>query len=289
MPQSDSEPSAADDSVANQQTWSRNFRLKLAYDGSAYHGWQIQQDLPSIQAELERAVFSMTGEKTVVESSGRTDAGVHAAGQVANFKSNSRLPAHRFRLGLQSYLPPDIVVLEVEEVPLTFHARFQAKRKRYRYLIDNHPAPLPFLKKYAWHYHSPLDVAAMHASAQALHGTHDFRSFECHWPNKLSSVRTIFEISVRRLSGWSMWHQSDSLPAVDPASNEEGGYVCLDVVGDGFLYNMVRSIMGTLVEVGRGKAPPDEMHRVLTSLDRRTGGITAPAHGLYLVSVGYDE
>ncbi len=287
MHSSDSASSFTGEKPSSNQTWSRNLRLKLAYDGSAYQGWQIQKHGPSIQGELERAILSMTGEKTFVESSGRTDAGVHAVGQIANFKSNSRIPAHRFRLGLQSYLPPDIAILEVDEVPLTFHSRFQAKRKRYRYLVDNHPAPLPFLNKYAWHYHVPLDAVAMNDSVQALLGRHDFRGYECHWPNKLSSVRTIYEISVRRLAGWSLWHQPESLTPL-PRCGEDSGYICLDVVGDGFLYNMVRSIMGTLVEVGRGKAARDEMHRVLASLDRREGGITAPACGLYLVSVSYE-
>ncbi len=283
LPDPESLPTSS--SFANQK-WSRNLRLRIAYDGSAYQGWQIQKHGPSIQEEIERAIHSMTGEQTCVECSGRTDAGVHAVGQIANFKTNSRLPTDRFRLGLRSYLPPDIVILEVEDVPLTFHARFQAKRKRYRYLVDNHPAPLPFLKKYAWHYHVPLDVEAMHESSQALLGTHDFRSFESHWPNKLTSIRTIFDISVRSLAGWPMWHQPGML--TDPLPEPEGGYICLDVMGDGFLYNMVRSIMGTLVNVGRGKSPRNEMHRVLTSLDRGQGGMTAPAHGLYLVGVEYE-
>lgn len=282
----ESEPPIPEKLHPAHPSWSRNLRLTIAYDGSAYQGWQIQKHGPSIQEEIERAVRQMTGEQTTVESSGRTDAGVHAVGQIANFKTNSRIPAARFRIGLQSYLPDDITILEVADVPLSFHARFQAKRKRYRYLIDNHPAALPFLKKYAWHRHFFLDVEAMHESAQALLGTHDFRGFECHWPNKLSSVRTLFEVTVQKHPGWPMWHQPGFLTS--PLPEQEGAYITLDVVGDGFLYNMVRSIMGTLVEVGRGKAPRDEMRRVLTSLDRREGGMTAPAHGLYLVSVDYN-
>ncbi|MFO1023024.1 MAG: tRNA pseudouridine(38-40) synthase TruA [Planctomycetales bacterium] len=263
----------------------RNLRFKVAYDGSAYHGWQIQENGPTIQGALEEAVLKMTGERSVVESSGRTDTGVHAVGQVGHFLTYSRIPVYKFRRGLQSYLPFDIVIMDVEEAPLKFHSRFQAKRKRYRYVVDNHPVSLPFFRNYAWFHHTPLDVEAMHTSVQALIGTHDFRSFETKGPNKESSVRTMFEASVTRLAAWPAWGQPGGLHL--PVSTAEGCFVCFDIVGNGFLYNMVRSIMGTLLEIGRGNRNSDEIARALQAQDRREAGMTAPAHGLYLMSVDY--
>src|SRR6516225_712032 len=182
----------------------RNIRLTLAYDGTNYCGWQAQKNGPSIQAVLERAIEKLTGEKSPVLSAGRTDSGVHALGQVANFHTHCAIPAKNFRPALQDFLPRDIVILDSCEVPLEFHATFKTTRKQYRYVIDNSPVPLPFLSKYTWSLRRRLDVAAMQDAAQLLLGKHDFRSFESDWPNKVTSVRTVFEIQVARQPIWNL-------------------------------------------------------------------------------------
>src|SRR6185369_7423709 len=162
---------------------SRNIRLTLAYDGTNYCGWQVQTNGPSIQAALERAIEKLTGEHSAVYSAGRTDSGVHALGQVANFHTSATIPAENFRPALQSCLGPDIVILDSREVEPEFHATFWAKKKRYRYVIDNAPVSLPFLQRYSWQLRRRLDDRAMQAAALTLLGTHDFRSFETDWPN----------------------------------------------------------------------------------------------------------
>jgi tRNA pseudouridine38-40 synthase len=264
----------------------RNIRLRIAYDGTAYCGWQIQPNGPSVQAKIEEAIRRLTGEESSVIAAGRTDAGVHALGQVAHFYTSCGIPARQLRLALQSFLPRDIAILAAEDAPADFHARYLAKRKSYRYVIDNSPEPLPFLRSYAPHFRGRLDAGAMHAAAQVLRGTHDFRSFESRWPNRSSSVRTIFEIAVSRYAGWPVWSPTGQASTMVPA--DEGNFVCLDIMADGFLYNMVRSIVGTLLEVGRGRWTAADVTRVLTAQDRKHAGMTAPAQGLYLVQVEYD-
>lgn len=288
---------------------SRNIRLTLAYDGTQYCGWQVQANGPSIQAELERAIHTLTGEHCPVYSAGRTDSGVHALAQVANFHTRFPIPAANFRPALQSKLPRDIVLLESAEVPSAFHATFSAKRKQYRYVIDNSEIPLPFLSRYAWQLRRPLSAEAMHTAAQSLVGTHDFRSFETDWPNKATSVRTVEHICVGRAPLWELWcssplqggvggvvHQGDERPASNlerPTSDEmrqaAGGcpLISIEIVADGFLYNMVRSIVGTLVNVGRGKWAIDDVSRILLEQRREVAGATAPACGLYLVRAEY--
>ena len=162
----------------------RNIRIRLAYDGTNYCGWQVQSNGASIQAAVEKSILLLTGTPSALVAAGRTDAGVHAIGQVAHFRTESTIPVAKIRPGLQSYLPRDISVLDAEEVALDFHARYQAVRKRYRYVIDNSPQPLPFLQKYAYQLRDRFDVEAMHAAGQALVGEHDFRSFESRWPNR---------------------------------------------------------------------------------------------------------
>lgn len=271
----------------------RNIRLKLAYDGSQHCGWQVQANGPSIQATLERAIFKLTGEKTAVFSAGRTDSGVHALGQVANFFTNSAIPAKNFRPALQAFLPSDIIVLESSEVALGFHSTFQATRKQYRYLIDNSPVPLPFLRGLTWSIRRRLDADAMHDAAQLLVGKHDFRSFETDWPNKVTSVRTIEQISVVRQPVWKMFREDETPAAREisgdaPAVERERPVICMDIIADGFLYNMVRTILGTLVNVGREKWTRDDVARILKAENRSTAGSTAPACGLYLVQVWYE-
>ena len=261
----------------------RNLRLTLAYDGTHYLGWQVQPQGATIQSCLESAIEKLTGEKVSVLSAGRTDSGVHALGQVASFRTTSNIPAANWPPALQTCLPPDILVLDATDVPEDFHATFSAKRKRYRYVIHNGPAPLPFLRNCVYHIRRPLDAAAMHAAAQVLVGTHDFRSFETDWPNKATSVRTVFELTISRTTGWPVWRPPAAAERVDPP----GEFLTLDIVANGFLYNMVRSITGTLVNVGRGRWSTDDVRAILHAQDRTTAGATAPACGLYLVEVSY--
>ncbi len=264
----------------------RNIRLTLAYDGTAYCGWQVQANGPSIQAAVERAIQRLTGETCPVYSAGRTDSGVHAIGQTANFLTRSEIPAANWRPALQAFLPRDIVVRAAYEAPLDFHSTYWAVRKRYRYILHNGRALFPCLRNYADHIRKRLDVAAMHAAAQVLLGKHDFRSFETNWPNKVTSVRTVMESGVVRCDGWPAWSCPQRLDA-PPPSAETGEFICFDIVADGFLYNMVRTIMGTLVNVGRGTWTPADVERILKSQSRSLAGSTAPACGLYLVSVDY--
>jgi tRNA pseudouridine38-40 synthase len=264
----------------------RNIRLTLAYEGTAYVGWQIQPNGRSVQAVLEQAIQRLTNEPVKVIAAGRTDSGVHALGQVANFHTSRSIPCTKLRSGLQTFLPDDVVVLEAREVDPKFHATYSAKWKRYRYVIFNGSVLPPFLRNFVWQHHARLDVSAMHAAAQVLLGKHDFRCFESQFPNKATSVRTIQEISVDRYAGWPVWTQTGSLHRSDGGGRD---FIWLDVVADGFLYNMVRAIVGTLVKVGRGLWTADDVRRILENQDRGQAGETAPARGLYLVHVAYED
>jgi tRNA pseudouridine38-40 synthase len=283
--------------VLLQMLPSRNIRLKLAYDGTIFCGWQVQKNGPSIQAALERAIFKLTHEQSAVFSAGRTDSGVHALGQVANFHTHCAIPAENFRPALQAFLPYDIVILESCEVPLEFHSTFKATHKQYRYLIDNSPVPLPFLRGYTYSMRRELDAAAMHEAGQLLVGKHDFRSFETDWPNKVTSVRTVHEITITRQPLWRLFAATGTagnLPHVAPERHslerQSGGgeIICMEIIADGFLYNMVRSIMGTLINVGRQKWTKEDVAKILTAQNRSVAGSTAPACGLYLVEVWYE-
>jgi tRNA pseudouridine38-40 synthase len=262
----------------------RNIRMTIAYDGTNYVGWQVQPNGPSVQSTVERALTKLTGEKISVLSAGRTDSGVHALGQVASFHTSSSIPCEGFRKALRAHLPPDILIRDVADVPNDFHATFTAKYKRYRYVIHNSRTCNPFLRQFAWHYHLSLDTQAMHAAAQELVGRHDFRSFESHWPNKATSVRTVMEVTVKRQRHCPSYFGEED---VEPAADDAGDFVWIEIVADGFLYNMVRSIVGTLVPVGRGRWDASDMRRILTAMQRSEAGDTAPAHGLYMVEVTY--
>ncbi len=244
----------------------RKYKIILSYDGSGYQGWQRQPGFPTIQETMETALAQLTGETIRIYPSGRTDAGVHAVGQVAHFQSALKVPVERLVNAINAHLPDDIVVHSVEVVPLEFDANRDAVRKLYRYVIHDGPTPSPFLRKYCCHSKSALDVAAMAQAAQALKGTHDFHSFETEWPNRKSSVRTITHVSV----------------------NRAGEYIWIDVEADGFLYNMVRSIAGTLMQVGRGYWPVTKVAEILAADDRTQAGPTAPAEGLFLMRVTYE-
>lgn len=264
----------------------RNIRLTLAYDGTAYVGWQNQPNGISVQAAVEAGIREFTGTDASLIAAGRTDAGVHALGQVANFHTASAIPCQGFRAGLQAFLPPDIFVLDAEEVDLAFHATYAAKHKRYRYVIWNGRARHPFLRNWAYEFHAPLDAAAMHEAAQLIVGTHDFRSFETQHPNTATSVRTVSEAAVARIDGWSAWSR-DGFGVT--GAQLPGEFVTLDIVADGFLYNMVRTLAGTLIRVGQLKWGADDVRRILQAGDRRQAGPTAPACGLYLVRVEYGD
>jgi tRNA pseudouridine38-40 synthase len=243
----------------------RWLKINVAYDGTAYAGWQIQPSEPTVQAVLENAWHEITRERVRMMAAGRTDAGVHALGQVAGVATDSQLSAAELQRGLNAVLPEDVAVVALVEAPDSFHATYEAKRKTYRYQIHNGRTPDVFHRRYVWHYPQPLDAEKMQSAAQGLVGKHDFASFESAGSERPDSVRTLFAVSVAR-------------------ANDR---ITIEVTGDGFLYNMVRAIVGTLVEVGKGAREPAWVAEVLASRDRRRAGQTAPPQGLFLVSVEY--
>jgi tRNA pseudouridine38-40 synthase len=247
----------------------RTFKLTLAYDGSNYSGWQIQPGRVTLQETLERTLAKVTGKSIRVTASGRTDAGVHALGQVVSFQSETPLAPEVLEKALNAELPHDMAVLSAAEARADFHATGDAVKKRYRYVLHDGPIRDVFSRRYLWHVRSRLDETAMHRAAQTLRGTHDFSSFETHGSQRDSSIRTVFDITVERGQGTG----SDCL--------------VVEVEADGFLYNMVRTIVGTLVEVGRGTQGHEWPQQVLAACDRKAAGQTAPPQGLFLVRVDY--
>jgi tRNA pseudouridine38-40 synthase len=244
-----------------------NFKLIIEYDGTAYHGWQRQKDASTVQETIEAALETMTGGLVKVIGSGRTDAGVHALNQVANFSIDTRLTADVFQKGLNSLLPPDIVVKACQGVDESFHARYDAWSKVYDYDILNRPIPAALFRHYAWHVRKILDLNAMRVAMVCLEGEHDFSAFEASGSPRSHAVRKVMDVN------WT-------------AKNAEGDLV-FTIEADGFLRCMVRNIVGTLVDVGLGKMSPEEFQDILTSRDRKQAGITAPAHGLFLRKVKY--
>jgi len=247
------------------------FKLTLAYDGTDFAGWQRQPDKRTVQGELEAAIERITQARSKCIASGRTDAGVHALGQVVSFESDTKLDGATLTKALNAELPEDMLVFEVLEAPPNFHALRDAIRKRYRYVIQDGRLKDLFDRKYVWHVYQRLDVQAMQAAAAALVGTHDFASFETAGSPRLTTVRTVFDLTVERR----------------PA--ELTDRVVIEVEADGFLYNMVRNIAGTLVAVGKAKEPPTWPAEVLALKDRTQAGMTAPARGLFLVWVEYGD
>ena len=253
----------------------RNFKIVLAYDGSEFSGWQVQPDAATIQGTLASAIGRVTGEKVLPQGSGRTDAGVHALAQVATFAlSESPIPPQNLGKALNDMLPPSIRVLEATEAPLQFHARKSAHAKTYHYRIHRGAVCPPFLARYVWHYPYPLDEDAIRQAASFVIGEHDFTSFaavdsERGREDEISDVRS----NVRRVFA-STWERT----------REELLYV---VRGSGFLHHMVRNLVGTFVLVGKGTLKPEDVATILEARNRSAAGATAPASGLYLVSVEY--
>jgi tRNA pseudouridine38-40 synthase len=245
------------------------FMLTLAYDGTDFAGWQRQPDERSVQEELEAALARITQARPKCIASGRTDAGVHALGQVVSFQSETKLDGPTLCKALNAELPEDMLVFEVAEVPTGFHALRDAVRKRYRYVIEDGRLRDLFERRYLWHIYQRLDVEAMKAAAAPLVGTHDFASYETSGSPRLTTERTVFDLSVER------------------RTSDLTDRILIEVEADGFLYNMVRNIVGTLVAVGKGKQPVTWPAEVLGLRDRTTAGMTAPPQGLFLVQVEY--
>jgi tRNA pseudouridine38-40 synthase len=252
-----------------------HWKLILSYDGTAFHGWQVQPDKPTIQRALSAAIAHVTGETVLPQGSGRTDAGVHALAQVTTFSLNVPIPAENLHHALNRALPPSIRVLSTEEVPETFHARHSAERKSYEYRIFSPSGARaicsPFLAPYVWDCRWPLTLEPMQQAAALLAGTHDFTSFAACDPDQSTNapnpVKTIFTSTIER----------------------EEELLLYRVTGSGFLHHMVRNIVGTLVDIGRGALAPDDLLKIVAAQDRTAAGPTAPPQGLFLVSVEYPE
>ncbi|MBI5499580.1 MAG: tRNA pseudouridine(38-40) synthase TruA [Deltaproteobacteria bacterium] len=246
----------------------RTLRLTLAYDGTDFLGWQVQSVGRTVQGELEAAVEKITGERVRLAGAGRTDSGVHALGQVASFRTTTTIPSDKLRLGLESALTAgDLAVLDVADVPEDFHARHSARGKLYRYQVLNSRLRAPLLRRFTWQVRAPLDRAAMREAAAVLVGTHDFSSFRLAGCDARTPVR-----EMRRLE----------------LIEREDGVLWIELEASAFLRGMVRAIVGTLVEVGRGRRPASDMPAILASCDRGAAGRSAPACGLTLVRVAYE-
>lgn len=245
----------------------KRIKLVVAYDGTAYHGWQQQPGEETIEGVLNQAISNLTGEKIQVTGASRTDAGVHALGNVAVFDTESPIPGEKFSYALNQRLPADIVIQDSVEVDADFHPRYRKCRKTYEYRILNRRFPLPEYRNNAYFYHGVLDVGAMQEAAEAFVGEHDFAAF--------CSAGAQVQTTIRRVHSLHVF----------PVDAER---IVIQIQGNGFLYNMVRIIAGTLLEVGRGHMKASEMADIIASCDRGQAGPTAPAHGLKLVEIEYE-
>lgn len=254
-----------------------NIKLTLEYDGTHYHGWQKQKNLPTIQGTLERVISGIVKESTKVIGASRTDAGVHAIGQIVNFKSKLKLPESSWVKAINSILPDDIVVKQAEYVPLEFHARYSARKKVYQYMILSTPSPSPFLRNYAWHIRHPLNMASMIEASRHLIGTKDFSSFRASECSAKSPVRTLDRLEIRMIdTSTFLFVKKEGLPIIS-----------ITFEAQSFLQHMVRNIVGTLKEVGEGKISPSHVEYILEQRDRRHAGPIAPSRGLFLVEIRY--
>lgn len=243
----------------------RNIKLTIEYDGKDFNGWQKQPNKLNIQGSIEQAIYQITGEEVELNASGRTDAGVHALGQVANFKTNSNIPIEKFAIAINTKLKKSIRILKAEEVDERFHSRLSCKRKTYRYIINNSEQGTAIYRNLETNIPHHLDEIKMNEAAKYFIGEHDFKAFKASGTSSKSSVRTIYDAKVYR----------------------QGDRIYIELTGNGFLYNMVRIISGTLVEVGMGKIQPGEIEKIIQSGDRENAGKTLPPQGLYLVKVEY--
>ncbi|RFU68596.1 tRNA pseudouridine(38-40) synthase TruA [Peribacillus saganii] len=244
----------------------QKYKCTISYDGTLFSGYQVQPNKRTIQSEIEKALGKMhKGQEIKITASGRTDAGVHAKGQVFHFQSPLAIPLPNWEKGLNAMLPDDISVLDIEQAASDFHARFDAVGKEYRYFLSRAEKRDPFSRNYAYYYPFPLNYDVIREAAQLFIGTHDFTSFCSAKTEVVDKIRTIREIEFY----------------------EEDDKLIFKFVGNGFLYNMVRIIMGTLLEAGSGKKSPAEMRDILDKKDRGAAGKTAPGHGLYLWKVHY--
>ena len=248
---------------------SLKFKLTIAYDGAAYEGWQTQKTGTGVQQKVEGALAKLFPGHPAVHGSSRTDAGVHALGMVAHFAvpaAQFKMPIRKLALAINAWLPEDIRVLSASRSPGSFHARFDAAGKQYRYFVWNHPAMNPLIRHRAWHVPRPLDLKTMRSGAKSFIGKHDFQSFAANpGYKKESTVRRVTRCEIKKT----------------------GPQLTFIIEGDGFLYKMCRGIVGTLVQAGLGKFPSTEIKRMLSKKDRRAAGMTAPAHGLVLWKVSY--
>lgn len=245
----------------------RNIKLVIEYDGKDFNGWQKQPNKLNIQGEIEKAIERITGEEVDLTASGRTDAGVHAIGQVANFKTNSNIPIEKIPIALNANLKKSIIIKSAEEVEERFHSRLNCKKKTYRYIINNSKYGTAIYRNLETHIPIKLDIQKMQEAVKYFEGEHDFKAFKASRTSSKSSVRTIYKAEV-----------------ID-AGNER---IYIELTGNGFLYNMVRIISGTLVEVGLGKLEPKEIEKILELKNRENAGKTLPPQGLYLVKVEYE-
>ena len=244
----------------------RNIKLTIEYDGKDFNGWQKQPNKLNIQGTIEQAISKITGEEIKLDASGRTDAGVHSLGQVANFKTNSNLPIERFPIAINANLKKSIRILAAEEVDDRFHSRLTCKQKTYRYIINNSLYGSAIYRNLEYHVPQKLDVEKMKEAAKYFEGEHDFKAFKASGTSSKSSIRKIYKAEVYK----------------------DEDRIFIELTGNGFLYNMVRIISGTLVDVGLGKTIPKDVESIILEGKRENAGKTLPAHGLYLVKVKYD-
>ena len=248
----------------------RTLKLTLAYDGTDFAGWQFQTGQRTLQDTLEQTLAKITGQFSRATASGRTDAGVHAIAQIVSFETESTMPVEVLWRALNAELPYDMSAAKIEEAPAGFNAQREARRKRYRYLMCDYRVRDVFRRRYAWQLFNRLDVPAMQRAAAVLVGTHDFISFQSSGSERETTERTVYDLTIHR-------HEPPNDHVVQ-----------LEIEASGYLYNMVRNIVGTLVEVGQGRQVDTWVREVVAARDRRRAGPTAPAQGLTLVSVTYD-